>query len=136
MSTLFFSDYKYRSEKVKFKTAHKILLKKMVKLTYFLIFAFAASQSSYRLKGLARRKMKDHHTKTGLTGLTGLTDHTTAASYNDFLSLLLIAKYETGKIGNFQNSIESRIRRRVRSADLEKIFIRNDLPSLLPTSYF
>ena len=108
----------------------------MVKLTYFLIFAFAASQSSYRLKGLARRKMKDHHTKTGLTGLTGLTDHNVAASYKDFLSLLLIAKYETGKIGNFQNPIESRIRRSVRSADLEKILIRNDLPSLLPTNYF
>ena len=108
----------------------------MVNLTYFSIFAFAASQSSYRLKSLARRKMKDHHTKTGLTGLTGLTDHNAAASDNDFLSLLLIAKYETGKIGNFQNSNESRIRRIVQSAAFEKVFNENDLPSVLPTNYF
>ena len=68
------------------------IFEKMFRLAYLSIFAFATYHSSYRLKGLARRKMKVHHTKTRLTGLTGLTDHKAAASYNDFLSLLLIAK--------------------------------------------
>ena len=76
------------------------IFEKMVKLAYLLIFAYAASHYSYRLKGLARRKMRFHHTKTRLTGLTELTDHNAAASYNDFLSLLFIAKYETRKIRN------------------------------------
>ena len=99
------------------------IFEKMVKLAYLLIFAYAASHYSYRLKGLARRKMRVHHTKTRLTGLTELTDHKAAASYNDFLSLLFIAKYETGKMKKIQTPTESRVR-------------RHELPTLLPSNYF